>query len=259
MKHVYCSKECQTKGMAPNTCCIGVRVEPPVRKKARTEPTRSDTGIFGQYVWQIILDNLSLDDLQDIRRVNSVLASLGLQSMLRRFTFVLNSLQDLNSSELVPFIGQIKRIRFTDNFNEPITDEMLPLGLTHLEFGEHFNQPVDNLPQSLTHLTFGRRFNQPVDNLPQSLTHLTFGTRFDRPVDNLPQSLTHLTFGDGFDQPVDNLPQSLTHLTFRRYYRPINNLPQGLVYLRLSRTYRWDLPALPPTLGTWSRFRLMSM
>ena len=75
-----------------------------------------------------------------------------------------------------------------------------------------FNEKVDNLP-SLTHLAFGTHFNQSVDNLPSSLTHLIFRIHFKQSVDNLPSSLTHLTFGIYFKQSVDNLPSSLTHLT----------------------------------------------
>jgi hypothetical protein len=38
--------------------------------------------------------------------------------------------------------------------------------LTHLTFGDTFNQPIekDVLPDSLTHLVFGRNFNQIIKN-----------------------------------------------------------------------------------------------
>jgi len=97
-----------------------------------------------------------------------------------------------------------------DKFNEPV---QLPSSITHLKFGDNFDQPVENLPSSITHLTFGKKFNQSIDNLPTSITHLTFESDFNQPVENLPSSITDLTFGENFNQPID-LPSSITHLTF---------------------------------------------
>jgi len=60
------------------------------------------------------------------------------------------------------------------DFDQSI-DYLLPSSITHLTFGDKFNQTVDNLPPSLTHLIFGYYFNQPVDLLPHSLLFLKFG------------------------------------------------------------------------------------
>jgi hypothetical protein len=54
-------------------------------------------------------------------------------------------------------------------------------------------------------------------DLPKSLTHLTFGNDFNQEVSQLHKLLTHLTFGYDFNQDVSDLPKSLTHLTFDRY------------------------------------------
>ena len=37
-------------------------------------------------------------------------------------------------------------------------DSIDKLSITHLTFGDEFNQFVDSLPESITHLTFGERF-----------------------------------------------------------------------------------------------------
>jgi hypothetical protein len=65
-----------------------------------------------------------------------------------------------------------------------------------------FNMPISNLPTTLTHITFGENFNQPVTHLlPPSLTHLTFGNMFNSAANYLPDKLTHLTFGAMYNLP----------------------------------------------------------
>eukprot|EP00026_Physarum_polycephalum_P014280 Phypoly_transcript_14776.p1 GENE.Phypoly_transcript_14776~~Phypoly_transcript_14776.p1 ORF type:complete len:249 (+),score=47.99 Phypoly_transcript_14776:125-871(+) len=90
----------------------------------------------------------------------------------------------------------------------------LPSSLTHLTFGNSFNQHVASLPASLSQLTFGFYFNQPVEYLPSSITSLTFGHQFNQPVDHLPPSLFHLSFGHNFNQPITKLPRTIRHLCF---------------------------------------------
>jgi hypothetical protein len=109
--------------------------------------------------------------------------------------------------------------------------DLLPIGelppLTHLTFGDTFNQPIGELNlTTLTHLSFGDTFNQPFGKLVQlpALTHLTFGYEFNQPINDelsLP-ALTHLTFGRSSDQ----LPAT-TNLTLRNNFlnRPSNTLP----------------------------------
>jgi len=73
--------------------------------------------------------------------------------------------------------------------NEKIIKEMEKYNI--VEFGDNFNQPVDNLPYNIQYLTFGESFNQPVDNLPIELECLTFGCNFNQSVDNLPPKLKY--------------------------------------------------------------------
>lgn len=54
---------------------------------------------------------------------------------------------------------------------------MLSATLTHLTFSPFFDQPLteEMLPQTLNHLDFGSEFNHPIEEiLPETLTHLTF-------------------------------------------------------------------------------------
>src|SRR2546423_608037 len=91
---------------------------------------------------------------------------------------------------------KINELVLCDNFNQPLTKDVLPNSLTQLTFGYYFNQPLtkDVLPNSLTQLTFGYDFNQPLTKnvLPNSLTQLIFGYYFNQPLskDVLPNNLT---------------------------------------------------------------------
>ena len=71
---------------------------------------------------------------------------------------------------------------FYRDFNNELTPKILEFlsNYERVQFGWHFNKPVDNLHESLTHLKFGYLFNQPVDNLPNSITHLEFGMHFNK-------------------------------------------------------------------------------
>jgi len=100
-------------------------------------------------------------------------------------------------------------------FDQPVAFLLLA-NITHLTFGNTFDQAVDLLPPNITHLTFGENFNQPVDHLPSSITHLTFGYNFNQPVNHLPPNIIHLTFGFRFNQPTEHLPLSIILSVKRR-------------------------------------------
>ena len=63
------------------------------------------------------------------------------------------------------------------NFNEVLEPYFQDANITHLIFGEKFNQQVNNLPKKLNYLLFGgynSDFNQPINNLPINLKYLVF-------------------------------------------------------------------------------------
>jgi hypothetical protein len=147
------------------------------------------------------------------------------------------------SLEEVTWPSRLTHLTFGNIFNQPV--DRLPVFLTHLTFGYDFNQPVDRLPVSLTHLTLGYSFNQSVDRLPASLTHLTFGWKFNQSVDRLPAPLTHLEFLGYFNQPVNHLPASLTHLTFGGYFnQPVDRLPMFLTHLAFEGCFNQPVDCL---------------
>eukprot|EP00026_Physarum_polycephalum_P005425 Phypoly_transcript_05459.p1 GENE.Phypoly_transcript_05459~~Phypoly_transcript_05459.p1 ORF type:complete len:528 (+),score=40.98 Phypoly_transcript_05459:211-1794(+) len=109
-----------------------------------------------------------------------------------------------------------------------------PSHLSHLSFGNYFNQPVDHLPTSLVQVSFGKRFNQPVVHLPLSLKKIIFGEQFNQKVDHLPPSLTYLAFGGYFNQPIDHLPSTIQNLTLGLdFAHHVHQFPSSLTHLIL--------------------------
>jgi len=114
-----------------------------------------------------------------------------------------------NANQITP---STKKLKTYDFFIEPI-DLSHFTHITHLEFGIHFNTPIDSLlPPNITHLTLGHYFNKPVDHLPQSITHLTFGPYFEQPLITLPPNtkLVQFKFNDynnslKYNHPVSHL------------------------------------------------------
>ncbi len=113
-------------------------------------------------------------------------------------------------------------IKFSNDFNENISTYQFPLNITHLTFGDNFNQKIDNcIPKRVTHLIFGYSFNQKIDNcIPKGVTHLTFGWCFNQEIDGcIPSSVTHLIFGFRFNQNIDNcILSKLKKLRISKYY-----------------------------------------
>ena len=160
-------------------------------------------------------------------------------------------IENININTEIIYPNNLTHITFGNFFNQLID---LPDSLTHLTFGYEYNQPI-NLPNNLTHLTIGICFNQSITlpnnltqltfnersfynqpiNLPNSLTQLTFGRNYVHSL-TLPNNLTHLTLGEYFDQPI-NLPDSLTHLTFGRTYDVSIILPNSLTHLTLGDNF----------------------
>ncbi|KAM9986405.1 hypothetical protein ACTFIY_010827 [Dictyostelium cf. discoideum] len=78
---------------------------------------------------------------------------------------------------------QLKHLKLNYYYNEAITENQFPMGLQVLEFGNSFDQPIDNLPNSLTTIKFPndsffkKRINS--NNLPKSLTKLNLSKSYD--------------------------------------------------------------------------------
>jgi len=163
--------------------------------------------------------------------------------------------------DLLHLPPSLTHLQFGDYFNAPLEGtplsyvyltfrgrqpvKRIPSSVIHLIFGTKFDQRVDNLPSSITHLIFGLEFNQRVDHLPPNITHLTFGMRFNQPVDHLPPNITHLAFGGHFSHPIDNLPPKITHLTLGGCFaRSLERLPQSITYLTLVNLVSRDIDSI---------------
>ena len=170
---------------------------------------------------------LEFSDSEQVRLTNKACFEAAV-SWATPSVYGINKLRRFNESGLGVHGTMLEAVRnvFVRNLQE--LEEMremkgLPWNrLTHLTFGDDFNQALTEgvLPGTLTHLTFGRYFNQALTEgvLPGTLTHLTFGSDFNQALTEgvLPGTLTHLTFGDDFNQALTEgvLPGTLTHLTF---------------------------------------------
>ena len=166
----------------------------------------------------------------------------GIIERQMKMTFVHLRVQSLDQLSRIK-IDIITHLTFGEEFNQPVKVDNLPKTVTHLTFGDWYDQPVDNLPVGVTHLTFGGLFEHPLNELPKTVTHLTFGKWFDQPVDNLHVGVTHLTFGDFFKKPVNQLPHTVTHITFGRYFnQPVDNLPVGVTHLTFGFKFNHPVP-----------------
>jgi hypothetical protein len=142
-----------------------------------------------------------------------------------------NNLLDAHLPKLKTFIFDNIEGKFPDNFPEL---EFLDIHyfyahpwvefpkLTHLTIDKMLITTISKeMFPSLTHLTFGDNFNEIVFLDVPTLTHLTFGRKFNQMIKylNVP-NLTHLTFGDNFNQPINilNFP-NLTYLKIALKYK----------------------------------------
>jgi hypothetical protein len=108
-------------------------------------------------------------------------------------------------------------------------ENVLPTSLTHLIFGNYFNQNITKnvLPNNLTHLTFGDNFNKVIkkDVLPTSLTHLVFSANYCQTIEEFPPNLTY--FIDGY-RNLHEIPTTLKVFGFPYFSSIKDNLPNNI-------------------------------
>lgn len=139
--------------------------------------------------------------------------------------------------------------------------QLLPRSLTKLVFSTFTNFDVaKSFPPGLTYLELGPRWNQPVEKntFPPLLQTLYFGNAgvgwsiFIQPLfpGSLPPNLTHLFFSGAYDSPLfsGTLPVSLKKLHFGpRFNSVIHELPPFLTELHLPRPFSCSLPTPLPS------------
>ncbi|EGC40326.1 hypothetical protein DICPUDRAFT_25268 [Dictyostelium purpureum] len=137
-----------------------------------------------------------------------------------------------------------------DQFNRPISLNLLPHSITDLDLGFHFNHPIqpNTLPPSLKTLAFSNKFNQLLSDgvIPVSVETLIFGDSFNQSISpgHLPPLLKTLIFGCNFNQTIKEncIPKSVRVLEFgfnfnQKFLRE-GIIPEGVVELEFGFSFK---------------------
>uniref|UniRef100_A0A6C0C8L4 F-box and FNIP repeat-containing protein n=1 Tax=viral metagenome TaxID=1070528 RepID=A0A6C0C8L4_9ZZZZ len=175
------------------------------------------------------------DELTDSEKM-SLLSTSKLISWLKH-QFIYHTQIQIHKIHTLPFYDNFSRVKMnvTGYFDcKKYKGGKLPQSVTHLEFDDNFDYPIDNLiPQTVTHLTFGWNFNQKImGNIPSSVTNLTFGYRFNQPIEHcIPSSVTHLSF-----DVTCHSTRSHNYIISHRNQHPIKDeLPPSVRYLIFNK------------------------
>lgn len=184
------------------------------------------------------------------------------------------------NEKLYNTISKYSKIKFTDEFNQPIGN--LHNGLEELEINSSdFNQPLDNLPNTIKkiflylnyykyqldnlpdsveylclYLIGDGKYISPIDNLPSSLKYLKINC-YNCKINNLPANLHELEICGDLCHPINNLPVNLKNLTFDIYKSFddrtelfIPDLPDGLEFLHINGCHHKPINNIPSSLKT---------
>ncbi|AUV58578.1 F-box and FNIP repeat-containing protein, partial [Bandra megavirus] len=154
-----------------------------------------------------------LEYLKDDEKMNFMMTCREYYQLKNYINYT--SLYEYNNVKNLPMNNRFKRLIYRgqiSNKNEDIIeyivedlDEIIPTSVTHLTFGDDFNQDItDCIPDNITHLTFGYNFNKNIKGcVPNSVIYLKFGSKFNQNIKGcVPNSVTHLTFGSEFNRDV---------------------------------------------------------
>ena len=151
------------------------------------------------------------------------------------------SLTNIIVDKIFEFPKSITKLTFDYFFNDYVRN--IPNTVTHLKFGDHFNQILNegDIPYSVTHLKFGLYFNQKInDAIPKNVKYLKFGSYFNRSIHDLPHSITHLALGRFFNKNVKYFPKSIIYLEFEYGFDRKIDLPMSLKKLKGSHLFLWN-------------------
>ena len=133
-------------------------------------------------------------------------------------------------------LKEYKKVQFENQYNSTL--DWLPEGITDINLGMQFNQPLENLPSTIKRITIVNNnggyvyFNQPLEYLPNGLEEfsITFGKTFNQQLDNLPTSLKYLQiYSLEFIQNLNNLSDSIETIRIRTFdYNNTYKLPSNL-------------------------------
>ena len=165
-----------------------------------------------------------------------------------------NEYDYIHDTSILNLLKEHKKVVFDNVFNASI--DWLPEGITHIQLGTFFNQPLYNLPSTLKSLIFktynevgATYFNNSLNNLPHGLEILEihYNHKFDKDINNLPQTLNTLYMHcKACKINFNMLPNSLEHITIygdNNVIKPINTictLPANLRVIKICN-YRIDV------------------
>ena len=140
-----------------------------------------------------------------------------------------------NDKTILNLLKEKQKIAFDNVFNASI--DWLPEGITHIQLGTFFNQPLQKLPATLKSLIIktynevgATYFNNSLNNLPHGLEILEihYNHKFDKDIYNLPQTLKKLYMHcKAFKINFNILPNRLEHITIygdNNVINPINTI-----------------------------------
>lgn len=156
--------------------------------------------------------------------------------------YIINQLDDTT----VNYINQYKinRIRFNNLINEDVSLLNKCPTITHIIFGNSFNNIIDNLDLNLIFIYLGNNFNKPINKTYNKLKYLYFSFNFNNTI--LPQpNLKVLKLGRFYNKYIDFSDfKELQYLTLSsQYNQPIHSLPKKIEYLKLGRNFNNILPS----------------
>lgn len=141
-------------------------------------------------------------------------------------------------------LRDVKKLKFSSNFNFPIFKGVIPESVNVLTFGHCFNQPITNIiPPFVKKLQFGNNFNQCISlgDIPSGVEKLVFGKCFNKNIEvgAIPNSVKILIFRGNFSKFIypELIPRSVSVLIFnetRYYYNTQIYIHRNLVKLEIS-------------------------
>ena len=168
-----------------------------------------------------------------------------------------NEYDYIHNNTILNLLKEHKKVVFDNVFNASI--EWLPEGITHIQLGTFFNQPLQKLPSTLKSLIIktynevgATYFNNSLNNLPHGLEILEihYNHKFNKDINNLPQTLKRLYMHcKACKINFNMLPNSLEHIIIygdNNVINPINTIctmPTNLQSIKMCN-YRIDLDNL---------------
>jgi hypothetical protein len=99
--------------------------------------------------------------------------------------------------------NNLKKIRFGDNFNQPLDGLIIPK-IEKITFGSEFNNPFLGTYINLKKIIFGTKFNQPLEELSiKNIEEIKFGALFNQSFYGNYDKLKKIIFGAIFNQSLD--------------------------------------------------------